>query len=78
MEKIVLGFIQAAVALIGAMILAAIMSLITGGIFFVLWGYLAPKYFTFLSPVYLHISYWDSVVIAYFLTFIGDLIFKKE
>jgi len=78
MERFILSFIQHVFTFVVSLIISGIVSLVTGGILHVVWGYLAPKYFGFLPPADLNISYWDSVVIAYFLTFIGDLIFKKS
>ncbi len=43
-----------------------------------LWGYLAPKYFTFLPEVWVNIGYYDVAWMMMFFSIVGSVIFKSH
>jgi hypothetical protein len=59
--------ILAIIAALGTIAIIPCLAMISGTIMYFLWNYMAPIYFTFLQPQYLHIPWWHCVCLLWII-----------
>jgi hypothetical protein len=80
MNVIADGIIEAArAAVIGGLIILVgfLGSLIVGTVLYYLWHWAAPLYFDFLPVKYVAIPWFDTVLLTWLFSIVGDILFKS-
>ncbi len=78
MSAILGGIFAGVLIYVGILAILVVLAFIGAIPVYFLWGYLGPKYFTFLPEVWVNIGYYDIAWMMMFFSIIGSVIFKSH